>query len=103
MYGQLGEAGDFSSGSVRMWMTRFCIQCNRIIGEKCVHCGKEATANSNGGAFSGAEFDCPSCGYHFTEGDGGKTGGMCEPCFDAELENAFEHAEKSQSRAQLWS
>jgi transposase-like protein len=86
-----------------MWMTRFCIQCNRIIGEKCVHCGTEATANSNGGAFSGAEFDCPSCGYHFTQGDGGKTGGMCEPCFDAELENAFEHAVKSQSRAQLWS
>ena len=83
-------------------MTRFCIQCNRMIGEKCLHCGTEATALSNGGVVTGAEFDCPSCGYHFTQGDGGKTGGMCEPCFDAELENAFEHAAKSPSRAQPW-
>jgi transposase-like protein len=72
------------------WMTRFCMQCDRIIGEKCVQCGTEATANSNGHALSGAEFDCPSCGYHFAQGDGGETGGMCEPCFDAELQKAQE-------------
>ena len=54
MYGELGDADDFSSGSVRMWMTRFCIQCNRIIGEKCVQCGTEVTASSNGDAVTGA-------------------------------------------------
>jgi hypothetical protein len=41
-------------------MTRFCIQCNRIIGEKCVQCGMEATANSNGHAVTGVDFDCSS-------------------------------------------
>ena len=75
-------------------MTRFCIQCNRIIGEKCVQCGTEATANSNGHAVAGVDFDCPSCGHHFLQGDGGDTGGMCEPCFDAELRKAHEQAAK---------
>ncbi|MGA7226317.1 MAG: hypothetical protein WA867_04450 [Candidatus Acidiferrales bacterium] len=75
-------------------MTRFCIQCNRIIGEKCIQCGTEATANSNGHAVAGVDFDCPSCGHHFLQGDGGETGGMCEPCFDAELQKAHVHATK---------
>jgi predicted RNA-binding Zn-ribbon protein involved in translation (DUF1610 family) len=74
------------------WMTRFCIQCNRIIGEKCVQCGTEVTASSNRRAVHGAEFDCPSCGHRFPQGDGGETGGMCEPCFDAELQKAHEQA-----------
>jgi hypothetical protein len=75
-------------------MTRFCIQCNRIIGEKCVQCGTKVTASSNSHAVSSAEFDCPSCGHHFLQGDGGETGGMCEPCFDAELQKAHEQAAK---------
>jgi hypothetical protein len=75
-------------------MTRFCVQCNRIIGEKCVQCGTQVTASSNGHAVSSAEFDCPSCGHHFLQGDGGETGGMCEPCFDAELQKAHEQAAK---------
>jgi len=70
-------------------MTRLCIRCNRIIGEKCARCGTEVTD---------AEFDCPSCGHHFTRGDGGETGGMCEPCFDAELQNAHEEAAKSRAK-----
>jgi DNA-directed RNA polymerase subunit RPC12/RpoP len=69
-------------------MTRFCIRCNRIIGEKCVRCGMEAIANSNGRALATADFDCPSCAHHFLQGDGGQTGGMCEPCFDVELQKA---------------
>jgi transposase-like protein len=80
-------------------MTRFCFWCNRIIGEKCVQCGTEATDTSNGYAVTGAEFDCPSCGHHFPQGDGGETGGMCEPCFDAELQMAHEQAEKNRARA----
>jgi hypothetical protein len=76
-------------------MTRFCIQCNRIIGEKCVQCGTKVTASSNSHAVSSAEFDCPSCGHHFLQGDGGETGGMCEPCFDAELQSAHEYAAKN--------
>ncbi len=75
-------------------MTRFCIQCNRIIGEKCVQCGTEVTASSNGHGVTGADFECPSCGHHFLQGDGGETGGMCEPCVDAELQKAREHAAK---------
>ena len=76
-------------------MTRFCIRCNRIIGEKCARCGTGVTAVSNGHAVTGADFDCPSCGHHFQQGDGGETGGMCEPCFDAELRNAHEQAAKN--------
>ncbi len=80
-------------------MTRFCTRCHQIIGEKCVRCGAEATplkANSNGHAIAGTEFDCPACGHHFNQGDGGETGGMCEPCFDAELRKAREQATKTQ-------
>jgi hypothetical protein len=65
------------------------------MGEKCVRCGTEATVNSTGHAVTGAEFDCPSCGHHFSQGDGGETGGMCEPCFDAELQNAHEQTSNS--------
>jgi hypothetical protein len=67
-------------------MTRFCIQCNRILGEKCVHCGTEAapiTTNPRGHAVAGTEFDCSACGHHFPQGEGGEAGGMCEPCFEA--------------------
>jgi transposase-like protein len=83
-------------------MTRFCIQCNQIIGEKCVRCGTEATANSNGHAVTGAEFDCPSCCHHFQQGDGGETGGMCEPCFDAELQSAHEQAARNPATTKVW-
>ena len=79
-------------------MTRFCIRCNRIIGEKCIQCGREATAASKGLALTGAEFDCPSCARHFPQGDGGETGGMCEPCFDAELRKAREWAGKTEAK-----
>jgi hypothetical protein len=80
-------------------MTRYCVRCNRIIGEKCAQCGTEAISaksNSNGHAVTDVEFDCPSCGNHFPLGDGGETGGMCEPCFDAELRKAHEETAKSQ-------
>jgi hypothetical protein len=55
----------------------------------------EATADSNGNAMTSGEFDCPSCGHRFPQGDGGETGGMCGPCFDAELRNAHEQAAKN--------
>jgi hypothetical protein len=35
------------------------------------------------------------CGHHFLQGDGGETGGMCEPCFGAELQKAHEEVAKS--------
>lgn len=82
-------------------MTRVCAQCKAVIGEKCVRCGSEATpvqANSNGHAVAGTEFDCPSCGHHFPQGDGGETGGMCERCFDAELRKAHEQASRNNKR-----
>jgi hypothetical protein len=83
-------------------MTRFCIRCNQIIGEKCVRCGTEVIAVSNSHAVTGAEFDCSSCGRHFPQGDGGETGGMCEPCFDAELRKAHEQAAKHAAKTSLW-
>ena len=82
----------------RLGMTRFCVRCNRIIGEKCMQCGTEATASSNGHGVTGADFDCPSCGHHFLRGDGGETGGMCQPCFGAELQKAHEQAAKNQAK-----
>ena len=54
------------------------------------------TASSNGHAMNSADFDCPSCGHHFLQGDGGETGGMCEPCFEAELQKAHEQAAKAE-------
>ena len=83
-------------------MTRFCIRCNQIIGEKCVRCGTEAIAVSNAHAVTGGVFDCPSCSHRFPQGDGGATGGMCEPCFDAELRNAHEEAAKNSAKTGLW-
>jgi hypothetical protein len=80
----------------RLGMTRFCVRCNRIIGEKCIQCGTEAIANSNGHGPIGADFGCPSCGRHFLQGDGGETGGMCEPCFGAELQKAHEQVAKTE-------
>jgi transposase-like protein len=68
------------------------ILLNRIIGEKCVQCGTEATSGSNGRAVNSADFNCPSCGHHFLQGDGGKPGGMCEPWFHAKLQKAHEQA-----------
>jgi hypothetical protein len=57
------------------------------------------TAVSNGHTVTDAEFDCPSCGYHFAQGDGGQTGGLCTPCFDSELRNAHEQAAKKRAKA----
>ena len=79
-------------------MTRICTCCKQVMGEKCARCGAEATplkANPNGHAVTGTEFDCPSCNHHFPQGDGGETGAMCEPCFDAALQRAHEPKTKS--------
>jgi hypothetical protein len=78
-------------------MTRLCIQCDRIIGERCAHYGTEATplkANSNGHAVYGTEFNCPSCGHRFPQGEGGKSGGICEPCFYGVFLMACKQAKK---------
>lgn len=75
-------------------MTRICVRCNRIIGEKCIQCGMEVTAKSKGDPVTGPDFDCPSCGHHFLQGDGGETGGMCEACFNVALRKAHEQQRK---------
>jgi hypothetical protein len=82
-------------------MTRICTWCKRVIGERCAECGAEATpvkAISQGHPLVGTDFDCPACGHHFTQGEGGETGGMCERCFDAELRRADERATKIRRR-----
>jgi hypothetical protein len=75
-------------------MIRRCIQCRQIIGEKCALCGTSTPprANSNPNAVTVTEFNCPAYGHHFSQGDGGETGGICETCFDAELRKAHEHS-----------
>ena len=81
-------------------MTRICTFCKQAIGEKCAHCGSEATpikTNSENHAMAGTDFDCPTCGHHFIQGDGGETGGMCEPCFDGLLRKAHEQKIKEAS------
>jgi hypothetical protein len=62
----------------------------------------EAIAVSNARALTGVVFDCPSCSHRFSASDGGATGGMCEPCFDAELRNAHEEAAKNRAKTSLW-
>lgn len=74
-------------------MTRVCVRCKEVLGEKCVRCGAEAvpfhvTPQSN--APAGQDFDCPACGHQFTRGEGGETGGMCEACVNAALRKADE-------------
>jgi DNA-directed RNA polymerase subunit RPC12/RpoP len=74
-------------------VTRVCVRCEEVLGEKCVRCGTEAVplhSNGQGHATTRVEFRCPACGHRFTQGDGGETGGMCEPCFDEALRKAHE-------------
>ena len=74
-------------------VTRVCVQCKELLGEKCVRCGSEAVPLypiAQGHPLTRIEFRCPSCGHRFTQGEGGVTGGMCEPCFDEALRAAQE-------------
>ena len=74
-------------------MTRVCVQCKDVLGEKCLQCGAEAVpvhADAQSNAPAGQDFECPSCDHRFTQGEGGETGGMCEACFDDTLQKAHE-------------
>jgi hypothetical protein len=74
-------------------VTRVCVQCNKVFGEKCVRCGAEAVPlhpNGQGHPTAKVEFRCSACSHAFGQGDGGETGGMCEVCFDAALRKAHE-------------
>jgi hypothetical protein len=74
-------------------VTRVCVQCGERLGEKCVRCGAEARpihADVQSTAPSENDFGCSACGHHFTGGEGGNTGGMCEACFDEALRKAHE-------------
>ena len=82
----------------RAAMTRLCMRCEQIVGEKCARCGAQMTVNSNDHALTDAEFDCPSCGHHFMQGDGGETGGLCTPCLEDQLQKAYVEAAKTQRR-----
>jgi DNA-directed RNA polymerase subunit RPC12/RpoP len=74
-------------------VTRVCVQCGEALGERCVQCGAEAVplhAAPQSTVPAGLDFECPACGHRFTKGEGGVTGGMCEPCFDTALRKAHE-------------
>jgi DNA-directed RNA polymerase subunit RPC12/RpoP len=74
-------------------VTRVCVQCKELLGEKCKQCGAEAAPvdpNAHGHPPTGTEFRCPACSHCFSRGEGGETGGMCEACFDETLRKAHE-------------
>jgi hypothetical protein len=78
------------SGAV---VTRVCVQCKELLGEKCVQCGAEAApvdSNTQGHPPTRIEFRCPACRRRFSRGEGGETGGMCKPCLDEALRKAHE-------------
>ena len=65
-------------------MTCLCFSCNLTLGEKCPRCGEKAVPlkiNSNGNAMFGTEFNCPCCGHHFQQGEGGEFHAHCGQCF----------------------
>ena len=77
-------------------MTRVCVQCKDVLGEKCVQCGAKAAlvdSNAQGHPPAGIEFRCPACSHRFSRGEGGETGGMCEQCLNETLRKAHEHQE----------
>jgi hypothetical protein len=77
-------------------LTRVCVQFQQVLGEKCVRCGVEAVpvhADAHSNAHAGQDFECLACRHRFSRGEGGETGGMCEPCFDAALQKAHEPQE----------
>jgi hypothetical protein len=74
-------------------VTRVCVQCQQVFGEKCGRCGTEAApvhADAQSKANASQDFECLGCRHRFPKGEGGETGGMCEPCFDAVLRKAHE-------------
>lgn len=73
-------------------VTRVCVQCKDVLGEKCVQCGAKAAPDSNaqGHPSTENEFRCLACSHGFSGGEGGETGGMCEACFDETLRKAHE-------------
>lgn len=65
-------------------MTRICIDCKKIYGEKCAVCGSIDLAFFRGGAIC----RCNACENLFRPGGGGTTGGYCPPCLDRWRERA---------------
>jgi hypothetical protein len=58
-------------------MTRICMQCSAVMGEKCPQCGAESTAD----CIEGWHW-CPEHGP-FETGAGGLSHGVCEKCVAA--------------------
>lgn len=83
-------------------MMRVCSSCQRVIGEACVQCGGDAIpleTNSAGHAIAGTDFDCPRCGNHFRQGDGGEIGELCDRCLDLERRKVGDDDESGNLRA----
>jgi rubredoxin len=52
-------------------MTIICMDCKRVIGEKCPKCGSHRKINEGG------FFLCSYCELWFREGEGGISHGLC--------------------------
>lgn len=59
-------------------MRRVCCQCQKVYGEKCPECGKEATVLNEHSAY------CPPCALKFVVGTGPNTHGYCDECLEKE-------------------
>lgn len=83
-------------------MTRVCMDCKTVLGEKCPSCGGSNLTLQR--AFFARTYVCtdPDCSYlkkhararEFVKGEGGETHGLCEDC------RTKRHAAESVARQQ---
>jgi transposase-like protein len=62
-------------------MTRFCMDCKKLLGEKCARCGSTNLSERNY-TDSTTGFHCHGCGHNFRQGEGGNTDGCCAECVE---------------------
>ena len=69
-------------------MTVQCMDCKKVLSEKCPRCGNKAMAywESIGGKLT-RRFICTGvlCALGFDAGEGGVSHGICEPCVNNRL------------------
>lgn len=63
-------------------MTRLCMDCGIILGEKCPHCGCILVRAWLTLFRKRERYQClhPNCGRKFNPGQGGITHTLCQPC-----------------------
>lgn len=76
-------------------MTRVCMDCKAVTGEKCPKCGGLAQEY-------GADLflcDSPACSVRvFARGQGGETHGICRSCFDVRAAEMYSNFHNRRNR-----